>query len=202
MREVDAHPHVADERAELYTCPDGCSTEYEVTNFLRSLIELMKPTSILETGSYHGFGTVALASGCLMNGFGKVTSLESDESNLEQARKRTRNLAQWVDLVHTDSLEYLANAHTPGHGGYGYDLAFLDSRLDLRHKELELLMNRGLLRPHAIVIIHDTSRLRLPASGDNSPMNQWLDSLLATRKDLDHWEFPYSRGFRLFSFKG
>src|SRR5512135_1049960 len=83
--ESDLHPHVAEERADLFDSLDGATTELEVLNWLHATIRLLKCENVLETGTYAGFGTVALASACRANGFGMVHTLEMNPKNCEFA---------------------------------------------------------------------------------------------------------------------
>ena len=61
FKETDVHPHVSEEKGDLFDASDGGSTEYEVLNWLHSTIRLLKPQEILETGGWDGLGTIALA---------------------------------------------------------------------------------------------------------------------------------------------
>src|ERR1700694_3131550 len=76
--EAEAHPHDPAERAELFLGYNTGSTEMEVLNWLYATILLLKPQHIVETGAADGLGTIALASACKANGFGRVHSIEID----------------------------------------------------------------------------------------------------------------------------
>jgi predicted O-methyltransferase YrrM len=67
-RESSLHPHVAEERSELFRAADGGSTEYEYLNLIHGLVLATKPTLVLETGTFRGYGTLALGSAIHRNG--------------------------------------------------------------------------------------------------------------------------------------
>ena len=70
--ERDLHPHAPGEKSELFHSLNGGFAELEVLEFLYALVFLFKPSNLLETGTGHGFGTLALAKGVSRNGFGKL----------------------------------------------------------------------------------------------------------------------------------
>jgi hypothetical protein len=59
-KEINVHPHTPEERADLFLTYDMGSTEIEVLNWLHAMVCLLKPQSILETGTCRGLGTIAL----------------------------------------------------------------------------------------------------------------------------------------------
>jgi predicted O-methyltransferase YrrM len=153
-RESDVHPHCREERAELFDVADGGSTEYEVLNFIHSVIRVIKPQLILETGAYKGLGTIALAHACKLNGFGKVHSIENDPVFCDDLRKvlQREGLSDWAEVIHSNSLQFISNS------SFVYDLAFLDSETSIRPNECELLMDGGRLK--SLAVFHDTSPYR------------------------------------------
>lgn len=81
--EVKLHPHVPEERANLFLAFETGTTEIEVLNGLHATIIAHKPRCVLEIGASAGLGTLALASACKANGFGKVHSVELDRVTME-----------------------------------------------------------------------------------------------------------------------
>jgi len=53
-RESEMHAHVEQERADHFRCFDGGSTEVEIRTGFNATCMLLKPTSILETGTMKG----------------------------------------------------------------------------------------------------------------------------------------------------
>lgn len=154
VRESDIHPHVKDERADLFEAADGGSTEYEVLDWLRASIRLLKPRYILETGSYRGIGTVALASACRDNGFGVVHSLELNKEACEASSEllSISGLSKWATVHNANSLEWLKKTDIQ------FDFAFFDSDPPIRPAECELCLSLGM--PLKMVAFHDTSKYR------------------------------------------
>jgi len=200
--EAELHPHHPEELAGLYHTLDEGSTELEVLQFLAALVCLFKPRRILETGTWQGFGTLTLASAARANGFGRITSLETNAFQLEAARRRLHahdpRLEGLVDLVNASSLDYLQRP-----GLEPFDLCFLDSGLEVRTEEFRLLRERGLLAPGGVVLVHDTSPLRpegIPGGG--AECFAGIASLRAPGPEFERLEFPRSRGFILLRHRG
>lgn len=184
--ELELNPtyHVPEERAELFTADTVGSTEHEYLALLAALVMATKPNRVLETGAETGVGTEALMAGIEANGFGELISVELNPTSVVMVQAKVPK----AKMVCDDSLHYLAN--TEGK----FDFVFLDSHLPLRVRELELLLEGGLLSPKAIVAIHDTSRLR-PQSDGREFWKAWDESDMTY--SLNVIEFPLSRGLLL-----
>jgi len=149
--EADAHPHDPAERAELFLGYNTGSTEMEVLNWLYSTILLFKPKHIVETGAADGLGTIALASACKANGFGRVHSIEIDTEVCARAKQllKRAELDQWVEYHCEDSQQFLRNTKVQ------FDFGFFDSICEIRAQECAVCMERGIL--HGPAVFHDTS---------------------------------------------
>jgi predicted O-methyltransferase YrrM len=194
--EAQAHPHVAGERAELFSCHDGGSTELEYLELLAALVGVTKPARVLETGAFHGYGTYTLARACQANGRGIVISLESAPQFVQETRSRllTAGLLDRALVWDVVSTDWLGTQDVQP-----FQFAFFDSgELDGRLEELELCLSLGWLERGATFAIHDTSRLRTcDDTGTPAPGTlPFWDRLtwLADVKDLHLLEFPLSRG--------
>lgn len=152
--EALAHPHVASERAELFQAFNAGTTELEVLNWLHSTIMVLKPNAVLETGAFDGVGTIALASACRNNGFGKVHSVEIDASRCEQieAELSARGLREFAEIHCSDSLQFLAS------NDIVFDIGFFDSLCEIRAKECRECLDHGTIGRMAV--FHDTSPTR------------------------------------------
>lgn len=193
MIEADIHPHVPSERADLFTVSDAAATENEYLELLRALIRVSKPGSVLETGSYTGDGTVAIAAALHANGFGHVYSLEYEIGYADRAKKRLDGAVyqSYATVLAVSSLTYLLETTRR------FDFAFLDSDLATRANELGILLSRNLLTPGAIVAIHDTSRARTHPSGGPCPeLAEFLKRIrpVVDGRRLQVVDFPLSRG--------
>jgi len=194
--EASVHPHVASERAELFSAHDGGSTEMEYLELLRALVGVCKPQRILETGAFRGYGTYTLAKACQANGFGRVISLEQDVAFCNEAISRVafNHLSQWVRIFRQESRAWLSTQVIEP-----FQFAFFDSgELDVRLEELHLCLTLGWLGPGAWFAIHDTSRVRsCDDTGTLAPTTApfWDQfTLLQDQQQLDVLEFPLSRG--------
>ncbi|HTT58323.1 MAG TPA: class I SAM-dependent methyltransferase [Opitutaceae bacterium] len=161
--ESQVHPHIARERAELFLAYNTGSTEIEVLNWLHSTVCLTKPDSILETGAADGLGTIALASACRDNGFGRVCSVENDPAvcnRLESTLRRYR-LSKFVEVQCSDSLGFLRQTD------HRFQFAFFDSMCEIRAEEYRICRDRGLLK--GIAAFHDTSPYRTQSLSNLPP---------------------------------
>jgi len=200
-QEAEIHPHTPAEKAESYHAIDSGSTELEVLNFINALVCLFKPQRVLETGTFLGFGTCAIADGLRSNNQGRLSSIELDPVHLKWAREHMwqfdPKLEQRVDFFNVSSLTFLEN-----YEGLPFDLLFLDSELDIRAQEFSIARKRGLIAVGAVCVIHDTSLNREDmASGD---ADDFRDRHLFSEPGdaFEVFQFPYSRGFHLLRYLG
>lgn len=128
---------------------DGNTAEVETLEFLYSLVRLLKPELIVETGTWHGHMAAALGKALGQNGSGRAISFEIDPEVCEIAQHRVKKarLDDLVEVRNQSSLESMISSQI--------DMLVLDSELSLRAQEFEYF--RPNLRPGAIVVFHDTS---------------------------------------------
>jgi hypothetical protein len=181
--EADAHPHVSEERGELFHVVDGNATEFEYLVFLHSLVLVTKPLIVLETGTGLGYGTIAIAAALAANGYGVLHSVDVGDQTSASELLHRASLDAFVQLHRCSGLEFCANLRTP------IDFAFFDSDVSCRHLEATMLCRRKMANPNAILTFHDTSPLRF-AWGDNSALCAWLSERGA-------FNLPLSRGFSM-----
>lgn len=192
--EATVHPHDPRERAELFLAYNTGTTEIEVLNWLYATVLLLKPRSIIETGAADGFGTIALASGCRANGFGKVHSVEIDSTVAKRAHERAQRagLTDWIQQHVCDSLSFVASTERT------FELGFFDSLCELRAAECSTLMARAKLRGPAL--FHDTSPLRTltmtdcPEKSLHDRYRDDLQKLSAEHFGGNYFESELSRG--------
>lgn len=136
-------------RPELWRMLDSQTTEVEVLDFLKTLVTTMKPTLVVETGTFLGHGTVKLAEGVKENGFGKVITIETDAAIRARAVERfaASGLAAWIESRLESSLE----THIEG----SIDLLYSDSHMANREAEIRRLLPQ--LDPRGLLVIHDAS---------------------------------------------
>ncbi len=168
ISEPAAHPDTRGIKAELYSCPDSTGTEVEFLDLLNSFIVSTKPSRILETGTYKGIGTAALAYGLKYNfdssrHEGHLISLETDNELAQGSIDRIKRcgLDSFVTIKVGSSVETLQSLEsTEGL----FDLVFFDSSRPIRPLEFEVLHKRHLLSPSALLVFHDTATAPVKAS--------------------------------------
>ena len=120
-------------------------SETEVSNFLQSLVYLTKPLFVIETGTFQGDGSIALAEGLRKNKIGHMVTIELDPILADKARKQL--LGYPVEVICGNSLTY-----TPTEP---IDLLFLDSKRIMRKEEF--LRFKPYLHKKSLIIWHDSS---------------------------------------------
>jgi predicted O-methyltransferase YrrM len=198
LPESRVHKHAPEERGELFSALDPASSELEVLNFLNALVLLYKPRVLLETGTFTGMATLAIASALATNGFGTLHTVDNVREVIEQAMGRVRGydpaLLGRIEFHHADSRSYLAE-----YDGAPFDFGFFDSEMSCRHAELDSLLSRGKLSKGAVCVFHDSSPLRntYAPEHDNTMMRRYLEEASAGRQ---HLTSELSRGFWLIRF--
>lgn len=135
--------------ARLWSMFDGNTAEVEVLDLFFVLTRLVKPTHVIETGTWLGLSSCAIGQGLLANGFGDLTTLEINP-DVQQAA--LENIARYgldavVDARLTSSMEFIPDRI--------YDMAIFDSETNLRLDEFRRF--RPSLKEGALVIFHDTA---------------------------------------------
>lgn len=193
-REHNVHPHVAEERAQLFEAYNAGTTELEVLNWLHATIMVLKPENVLETGAADGLGTIALASACRNNGFGIVHSVEIDPMLCQalESKLRRRGLSKYVQVHCQDSQTYLRESKTV------FDIGFYDSMCEFRAQEFEICLERGTIR--TLAVFHDTSPTRCeslkgwPSDEEHAAYRERLKRLAADARVGGFFESTLSRG--------
>lgn len=133
----------------LWHMADSQSTELEVLDFLKTLVTTVKPRLIVETGTFLGYGAIALAQGLKSNGFGRVITIEQDPLIYAKARERIK-AAGFVDLVESRN-ESSTETAIDGR----IDLLFSDSAIVVREQEIRRLLPQ--ISPQGLIAIHDAN---------------------------------------------
>jgi len=199
LSEADVNLHNPKEKAALFHAVDSNSTELEILSWLYATIRAFKPNQILETGSWNGIGTLALAHACKMNNFGKVTTLEmsSQQCDLVSQKLEELGLQDFVDIQNKNSLIYLKESDKR------FDMCFFDSEMSIKTEELQVLLDKGLAPQMAV--FHDTSSNKPEEIVTWTEQNKYrADVLQFTRhpKSTGYVELPLSRGMIAIYFEG
>jgi len=134
---------------ERWSMVDSMTAEFEVLEFLKTLVTTAKPRLIVETGSFLGVSTLWMARGLRENGFGRIISCEYDKAVFEQAREKiaASDVREWIDLRNESSLEMQVEGEI--------DLLFSDSDLDIREAEVRRYLPQ--INPQGLILMHDAS---------------------------------------------
>ena len=137
---------------EYWHSPDSEATETEVSEFIGSLVRMIQPEFVLETGSYKGDTTLEISTALYMNGHGRGVSVESDGGLAEEANRVLLNRMggnKRVEVINVNSMEYEPVENI--------DFAFFDSWQEGRHLEFKRFYDMGRLQVGSIVAFHDTA---------------------------------------------
>jgi predicted O-methyltransferase YrrM len=130
---------------------DQGGVEVETMHFLRALVGLIKPVTILETGTFTGSSAGALALGCADNGFGHVFSIDIDAQRCVEAMEflAKERLTTYVTIFNADAVGF---NWQPDFGTI--DLMFVDGGEE-RHKEIEHFSRY--FSSNIIIVAHDAA---------------------------------------------
>jgi prolipoprotein diacylglyceryl transferase len=151
------------ERWHMY---DSMSAEVEVLDFLKAIVNTIKPELVVETGTFSGLSTLRIAEGLQQNNLGRVITCEWDKKVYDAARKRfaESGLGKWIDARNESSLKMKVDGQI--------DMLFCDSDPELREQEVRHFLPQ--MNPYGVILIHDASShiksvregaLRLEAEG-------------------------------------
>lgn len=134
------------ERWHMY---DSMTAEFEVLEFLRTLVTTVKPGLIVETGAFLGVSAVWMAEGLRRNGFGRIVSCEFDPVVFGKAQEKiaASGLEEWIELRQASSLEMQVEGTI--------DLFYSDSDLEVREQEVRRFLPQ--ISPFGLILMHDAS---------------------------------------------
>jgi len=134
---------------ERWSMIDSMTAEVEVLEFIATLVTTIKPSLVVETGSFLGVSTEWIARGLERNGFGKVISCEYDPVVYEKAKARIEAspLSPWIELRNESSLEMKIEGTI--------DFFFSDSDMPIREAEVKRFLPQ--INPNGIILMHDAS---------------------------------------------
>lgn len=178
--DVQWKPHKrCDKPHALWSAIDKQATEVEVTAFIAALTRLLKPSVVVETGTYQGHTTAAIAAALQDNGVGRIVTFETDTSRAIAAQE---TLARWFDITTVNNAA-LTRINCPRL----VELAFLDSGMRSREDDMTAVWPN--LIPGGIVLIHDASPDRPP--GQVRPPGRFAMLDIATPRGLTVFQKPW-----------
>jgi predicted O-methyltransferase YrrM len=134
---------------ERWSMYDSMTAEVEVLEFLRTLVTTVKPSLVVETGTFMGVSTLWIAEALRLNGFGRIVSCEFDPKVFEvaQAKIEASEFRDLIDLRNESSLEMKVDGTI--------DLFFSDSDMPIREQEVRRYLPQ--ISPFGIILMHDAS---------------------------------------------
>jgi predicted O-methyltransferase YrrM len=134
---------------ERWRMLDAQSAEIEVLDFLKSLILLLKPELIVETGTFIGHSALMMAEALEANGTGKIITIEYDPAVFKKAKEQidASSLRRRIEYRNGSSLEQTIDSEI--------DILYSDSDVNIREQEVRRFLPQ--IRPGGLVLIHDAS---------------------------------------------
>lgn len=135
---------------EGFTSFNDAGIECETGEFLYSLVRLIKPEQILETGTHWGIGTSYMALALEDNLKGKLTTVEFLPEIWKRAKERFKTLGI------TNRVRSILQDVTKVKFDEQFDLILLDTEPQTRFGELVQFFDN--LKPGGFIFIHDLHR--------------------------------------------
>lgn len=133
-----------------YSAFNDAGLECEVGEFFYSMVRILKPANVLETGTHWGIGASYMGLALRDNGMGHLDTLEFLPEINARAKERITKLGlqDYVTCHLVDAAEYAPNVK--------YQMALLDTEPQTRFAEAVRFFDR--LDAGAFVFIHDLHR--------------------------------------------
>lgn len=129
--------------------PDYGSVELEVGRLWYSLVMLLQPQQVLETGTYYGYSTCMIAQALSdLGGERMVTTIDPDRKPHLWVGTRLAPRIEWIAARSQDAAKDLAGA--------AYDMLVLDSDHHYNTVMEELIAFEPMLRKGGVILMHDT----------------------------------------------
>jgi hypothetical protein len=133
-----------------YSAFNDAGVEIEVGEFLYSMVRILKPENVLETGTHVGIGASYMGLGVMDNGMGHLDTVEFIPELHKAAQERINRLGiQEVVTCHLgDAAQFEPTCR--------YKMIFLDTEPQTRFAEL--IKFEPFLEPGGYMFIHDLHR--------------------------------------------
>jgi predicted O-methyltransferase YrrM len=128
---------------------NDAGTEVEVSEFIYSLVRVLKPTLMLETGTHKGISSTYIGQAMKDNGKGQLYTCEIFQENINDAQALWRDVGvqQHIICLNRESLKLEFPENTV------FDMLFLDSEPQLRFDEF--IKFWPMVKPGGFIMIHD-----------------------------------------------
>jgi len=133
-------------------CAEGSfAAPPEIGRLLYAMVRAIRPTTVVEFGSGHGFSTIHIAAALRDNGHGRLVSTELHPGKAKAARDNlvTARLTDWAEILEGDAIETLAEI-------FDVDMLYLDGWTEFYLPVLKVVEQN--LRPGALVHADDIGK--------------------------------------------
>ncbi len=166
-----------DKRLRAY---DDGSTEMETLLLLYALVRRFKPVTVIETGTYKGFGTVWLAQGLKDNGVGMLWTYDKDECAGAREMVQELGLQDYVTFEHGKTQDAVLPSSC------NIDLIFHDADKNpdpLKQEMMKFTLHH--LRVEGLAIIHDANKSGLLGTlGEILPVTEFTQLNFTSARGL------------------
>lgn len=138
---------------DMWQARDEQGAEQETSEFMYGLIRLIKPAVVVETGSYLGDTTIAIAKALRENNHGKLYSCDVDGSYVKEVNEWLvrEGLQDWGQVLLITGQELIAQL------GNQIEFAFIDSGGEKGVREGEIKILIPFMKPLQMFALHDTA---------------------------------------------
>ncbi len=164
--------------SRLWSRFDSKTPEVEVLDFIHALVRLVKPAMALESNTWLGLTTCAIAMAQRANGFGHLTTLEADPDALAAGM---RSIAGYGLEAHVTAI---GGANPTPPADQRFDFVVYNS--SVAHQIEDMIRLREQLAPGCVVVICEAA--------DHIPRNPEAIQSLLDRKLLTGMTLPTPRG--------
>ena len=133
-------------------CAEGSfAAPPEIGRLLYAMVRAIRPTTVVEFGSGHGFSTIHIAAALRDNDRGRLVSTELHPGKAKAARDNlvTARLTDWAEILEGDAIETLAEI-------FDVDMLYLDGWTEFYLPVLQAVEPN--LRPGALIHADDVGK--------------------------------------------
>jgi predicted O-methyltransferase YrrM len=156
------------------------AAERETGELLHSIVRLIKPQLVIETGTANGSTAYQMGLALKANGFGRLITCDTDQSSVAFSSARCADLP--VEVRHCKGIELIEQADE-------IDFAFVDSWWNaIRLEELRLLADK--IKPRGLLALHDVCHNYRPVYDAFQGERNWPSVVFHAPLGLGLWQKP------------
>ena len=151
-------------RIDLWHATDSMASETEVSDFMYSLVRLLKPAIVVETGCYTGVTTLRMARALKTNRHGRMATCDIQENHVAAMNDAARRRSLPLEAFCVSGVELIGRFDA-------IDLAFIDSG---GNRQDEVARVRPRMNRFGVIALHDTAPHDPESRIQNSIDLPWL----------------------------